>query len=130
MSEPWEYTLHIPNDPRAVAICRHTLRIVLIAHGVAHLVPVAELLGTELVTNAVQHTKGPAALRICWDVGTATLRIGVWDTDPNPPAPAPADALAEEGRGLALVRSCSDKWGWHLLTYNGKHVWCELGDAA
>ncbi|NGO73388.1 ATP-binding protein, partial [Streptomyces sp. SB3404] len=82
--EPWEYTLHVPNDPRAVPISRHTLRLVLRAHGLDRLLPLAELLGTELVTNAVTHTKGPAALRLLWD--GHTLRIGVWDTDPRPPS--------------------------------------------
>ncbi|NGO72028.1 ATP-binding protein [Streptomyces boncukensis] len=126
--EPWEYTLHIPNDARAVAVARHTLRLVLVAHGLHRLVPVAELLGTELVTNAVTHTKGPAALRLCWD--GRTLRIGVWDTDPTPPSPSPSEAYTEAGRGLALVRACSDGWGWHRLAYNGKHVWCDLAAAA
>ncbi|WP_434481999.1 hypothetical protein [Streptomyces sp. NBC_01340] len=43
------------------------------------------LLATELVTNAVQHTKGSAALRLRAENGT--LRIGVWDADPTPPHP-------------------------------------------
>ncbi|CAM5258168.1 non-specific serine/threonine protein kinase OS=Streptomyces glaucescens OX=1907 GN=SGLAU_12510 PE=3 SV=1 [Streptomyces glaucescens] len=35
----------------------------------------------------------------------------------------------EEGRGLALVRACSDLWGWQPLSRfgnRGKYVWCEL----
>lgn len=27
--DPWTYTLTIPNDPRAVTICRRTLRLIL-----------------------------------------------------------------------------------------------------
>ena len=130
--EPWSYTLHIPNDPRAVAVCRHTLRLVLTVHGLPHLASTAELLGTELVTNAVTHTKGPVAIRLCWS-GSA-LRLGAWDTDPTPPSPRPAavdsEAEADNGRGLTLVRACSDDWGWHQLTYAGKYVWCELGPEA
>jgi hypothetical protein len=78
--EPWEYSLYIPNDPRAVTISRRTLRLILTMHGLIRLVDVAELLATELITNAVRHTKGPAALRVRWSAGV--LRIGAWDADP------------------------------------------------
>jgi anti-sigma regulatory factor (Ser/Thr protein kinase) len=132
-SAPWEYTLYIPNDPRAVTICRRTLRLILTMHGLIGLVDLAELLATELVSNAVRHTKGPAALRVRWSAGV--LRIGAWDADPEPPEPPGTLAEitdAEEGRGLALVRACADVWGWQPLARNGnrgKFVWCELAAA-
>jgi anti-sigma regulatory factor (Ser/Thr protein kinase) len=130
---PWEYTLYIPNDPRAVTISRRTLRLILTMHGLIHLVDTAELLAAELVSNAVRHTKGPAALRITWSTGV--LAIGAWDTDPEPPEPpGPLNLCeeAEEGRGLALVRACADLWGWQPLSRHGnrgKLVWCELAAA-
>src|SRR5438093_10998028 len=80
---PWEYTLHIPNDPRAVTVCRRTLRLILTMHGLINLVDTAELLAAELVSNAVLHTKGPAALRVRWSP-PGTLRLGAWDADPEP----------------------------------------------
>ncbi|MFD0209507.1 ATP-binding protein [Streptomyces hirsutus] len=132
-NEPWEYSLHIPNDLRAVTISRRTLRLILTMHGLIGLVDVAELLAAELVSNAVRHTKGPAALRVCWSP-PGTLRIGAWDADPEPPEP-PVPFEREEweewesGRGLALVRACADVWGWQPLTREGdrgKYVWCEL----
>jgi anti-sigma regulatory factor (Ser/Thr protein kinase) len=129
-SEPWEYSLYIPNDPRAVTVCRRTVRLVLTVYGLILLVDTAELLATELVSNAVRHTKGPAALRLRWRSGV--LRIGAWDADPEPPEPPSAfgDLVdAEGGRGLALVRACADLWGWQPLARNGnrgKYVWCEL----
>ncbi|PZT69442.1 ATP-binding protein [Streptomyces sp. SW4] len=129
--EPWEYSLHIPNDLRAVTVCRRTLRLILTLHGLIRLADVAELLAAELVANAVRHTKGPAALRVRWS-GTGTLRIGAWDADPSPPEPPrPFEqaAEAEEGRGLALVRACADVWGWQPLARDGnrgKYVWCEV----
>lgn len=68
-SEPWEYPLYIPNDVRAVTVSRRTLGLILTLHGLINLVDVAELLATELVSNAVRHTKGPAALRVRWSAG-------------------------------------------------------------
>jgi anti-sigma regulatory factor (Ser/Thr protein kinase) len=130
----WEYSLHIPNDLRAVTVCRRTLRLILTMHGLIGLVDTAELLAAELVANAVRHTKGPAALRVRWSAGV--LRIGAWDADPQPPEPPRVlERLgeAEEGRGLALVRACSDLWGWQPLSRfgnRGKYVWCELARAA
>ena len=132
-SEPWEYSLYIPHDPRAVTVCRRTLRLILTMHGLIGLVDVAELLAAELVCNAVRHTKGPAALRVRWAAGV--LRIGAWDADPEPPEPPQAlERLmeAEEGRGLALIRACADAWGWQPLSRHGnrgKYVWCELASA-
>ncbi|GGO43033.1 MULTISPECIES: ATP-binding protein [Streptomyces] len=135
---PWQYTLHIPNDLRAVAICRRTLGVILAAHGLPHLSEAAELVATELVANAVTHTKGPAALRLLW--ADSVLRIEVWDADPTPPQPPVPPArdtlLREAGRGLALVKGCADGWGWYrpddseLPDGEGKFVWCELAEAA
>ncbi|MFF3730048.1 ATP-binding protein [Streptomyces sp. NPDC002476] len=128
---PWEYTLHIPHDPRAVTVSRRTLRLILAMHELTPLSETAELVATELVGNAVRHTKGPAALRLHW--ADHALRIGVWDADPTPPAPPlqpPSDThMFETGRGLDIVRNCTDGWGWHPLDSGGrfgKYVWCEL----
>ncbi|MFJ8792932.1 ATP-binding protein [Streptomyces sp. NPDC102462] len=131
--EPWEYCLYIPNDLRAVTVSRRTLRLILTVHGLISLVDVAELLATELVSNAVRHTKGPAALRVRWSAGV--LRLGAWDADPEPPEPPcrlDQATESEDGRGLALVRACADLWGWQPLTRHGnrgKYVWCELAAA-
>ncbi|MBC2868231.1 ATP-binding protein [Streptomyces mexicanus] len=132
-ADPWEYCLYIPNDPRAVTVSRRTLRLILTMHGLIRLVDLAELLATELISNAVRHTKGPAALRVRWSAGV--LRIGAWDADPTPPEPpVPLEQVVdlEEGRGLALVKACADLWGWQPLSREGnrgKVVWCELGAA-
>ncbi|WP_407698041.1 ATP-binding protein [Streptomyces apocyni] len=138
-TEPWTYTLSIPNDPRAVTIARRTLRLTLALHGLPQLTEAAELVATELVTNAVRHTKGPATLALRWSA--PILRIAVWDNDPRPPTPAPPLAAAAPiptpttGRGLALVEECTDNWGWYapgsqLKPSVGKFVWCELTQVA
>lgn len=131
--DSWEYSLHIPNDPRAVPICRRTLRLILTMHGLITLTDLAELLATELISNAVLHTDGPAALRVRHEAGV--LRIGAWDADPEPPdVPGRLADLpdTEGGRGLALVSACAGLWGWQPLSRfgsRGKYVWCELATA-
>ncbi|MFF5496215.1 ATP-binding protein [Streptomyces aquilus] len=133
-TDPWEYSLYIPNDPRAVTVSRRTLRLILTMHGLITLVDAAELLAAELISNAVLHTDGPAALRIRWRDGV--LRIGAWDADPEPPDPPQkltGDLDAESSRGLALVAATSDLWGWQPLSRfgnRGKYVWCELATTA
>ncbi|MHA5052344.1 ATP-binding protein [Streptomyces sp. SD15] len=139
VSPPWNYTLQLPHDPRAPGIARATLRTVLAAHGLGELAPAAELLASELLTNAHLHTQGPYALRI-----RATepdrLRIAVWDSDPRVPpgfgdrGPQPVDT-AEGGRGLHLVRAYADAWGAYVFgdagfREGGKLLWaeCRWGD--
>ncbi|MFI2200837.1 ATP-binding protein [Streptomyces sp. NPDC020192] len=134
MPETWDYTLQIPNDLRAVTIARRTLRLILTLHDLIGLVDTAELLATELVSNAVRHTKGPAALRVRRSP-EGMVWIGAWDTDPAPPdPPRPLEQVAEleEGRGLGLVIACAEYWGWQPAARfgsRGKYVWCELAAA-
>lgn len=99
---PWEYTLYIPHDPRAVSICRRTLRLVLTTHHLAHLVDLAEFLASELISNAIAHTDGPAALRLLHNKGV--LRLGAWDTDPGTARAAPS-SRPRRGRTRARTRA-------------------------
>ncbi|WP_194444866.1 ATP-binding protein, partial [Streptomyces calidiresistens] len=140
-AEPWRYELNLPRDPRVPGIARTTLRAVLRSHGLDELLDRAELLASELITNAVCHTGGPASLVLRWT--HPALRISVRDNDPNPSvarAPAPTlDARREalDGRGLLLLDALADRWGRHALSSGpsdtrspgaptGKSVWCEL----
>ncbi|MFF3897703.1 ATP-binding protein [Streptomyces sp. NPDC001812] len=132
VNPPWSYVLQLPHDPRAPRIARVTLRTVLGAHGLAELVPTAELVAAELLANAHVHTTGPYALRLR-AAEDGRLRIGVWDTDPRVPPGfgegAPLDVPpdeAENGRGLPLVRACASSWGVGALT-GGKVLWAECG---
>ncbi|TGA84577.1 ATP-binding protein, partial [Streptomyces sp. MZ04] len=109
--EVWSYALHLPHDPRAPRIARKTLRAVLYGYGLGELTDTAEILTSELVTNAYRHTAGPAALRLRGLDGGRGVRVGVWDTDPHVPPPfdrprtclPPLAQGAEGGRGLRLV---------------------------
>lgn len=132
----WSYALHLPHDPRAPRIARMTLRAVLPAYGMGELLDTAELLTSELVTNAYRHTKGPAALRLRALGGLdgeprSGVRVTVWDTDPHVPSPfGEPDERSLGGRGLLLVREWADRWGGCLVGDDhgrgGKVLWFEL----
>jgi anti-sigma regulatory factor (Ser/Thr protein kinase) len=101
-------------------------------------VATAELLVSELVTNAVRFSGDPArTLRYSEraDAGLISLSlrqfrdrllIEVFDTDTHPPVLADADDDAENGRGLMLVTALSKEWSYFLLHDGGKVVYCML----
>ena len=131
VSPPWAYTLHLPHDPRAPGIARSTLRSVLRAHRMTELAETAELLASELVTNAYRYSAGPYALRLRAPEPNR-LRLGVWDANPEIPPPfkgalSPPGADAEHGRGLHLVELCADSWGACPLQRGGKLLCVECG---
>ncbi|MFI0894975.1 ATP-binding protein [Streptomyces sp. NPDC020983] len=90
----------------------------------------AELLLSELVTNAVRHAVRPAGRLVAVDVELAPgrlLRVEVADACEAPPVPRPADAPdAEGGRGLLLVEALSAHWGTYPRRHVGKVVWFVL----
>jgi anti-sigma regulatory factor (Ser/Thr protein kinase) len=96
----------------------------------------AELLVSELVTNAVRFAGGPVAPQhysgrvnagIIWlsvrhfSVG---LLIEVFDTDANPPIFTDAAEDAENGRGLFIVDVLSKQWSYFFPPGGGKVVYC------
>jgi anti-sigma regulatory factor (Ser/Thr protein kinase) len=114
-----------------VAETRRLLRDNLRQWGVPALVDTAELLTSELVTNALRHTGGGAELTATLSPGPRNrLRIEVRDSLARrlPSARAAAAAAGDHGtsgRGLLLVEALSDAWGVHPRGA-GKVVWFEL----
>lgn len=142
VSPSWNYTLHLPRDPRAPGIARGAVRLILAAHELPQLAPAAELVAAELLANSHCHTKGPYALRVL-SADPDRVRVAVWDTDPRVPpgftreaAPEPPpDPDAEHGRGLHLVRAYAHSWGVSVLrelgaSRGGKLLWAECGSGA
>lgn len=122
-------------DLRAVADTRRRLRDQLRLWGVPALADTAELLATEIVTNALQHTGGGAVLTATLSPGPAKrLRVEVHDSLGRRPPRRPPGGVrpaddATSGRGLLLVEALADTWGIQA-SGAGKTVWFELGSAA
>jgi anti-sigma regulatory factor (Ser/Thr protein kinase) len=92
--------------------------------GFGHHRDTAELLVSELVTNAICHGNGDIRLTVRLDEGT--LRFEVHDeAAESVPHMRPAGDNDEGGRGLHLVGMLSSRWG-ATRTTTGKTVWFEL----
>ena len=83
----------------------------------------AQLLASELVTNAVLHARTPLVLGV--ELDGPRLRVTVEDGSAGLPARRRASHDATQGRGLVLVESLASAWGCDLTT-RGKRVWFEL----
>ncbi|MGH3344737.1 MAG: ATP-binding protein, partial [Carbonactinosporaceae bacterium] len=134
--------------PEAAAMARRFTGDTFAGWGLADVSDLAELLVSELVTNAVRHTVVPPlpAPQIAGVPGTATPRpagnlgreidlavrrgeqalwIEVSDSDVRLPRLRIASPEDEGGRGLYLVEALSARWGTRP-TSAGKIVWFEI----
>lgn len=83
----------------------------------------AELLTSELVTNAVIHARTDLTVSVA--VADGTAEIGVTDGSADLPRPRTAARTAEGGRGLRLVERLAEDWGVARVD-GGKQVWFAL----
>jgi anti-sigma regulatory factor (Ser/Thr protein kinase) len=124
--------------PSAVKLSRTLVHVTLKHWRLERLVDDAELVVSELVTNAVKAT-GITAREPSWSdqehLATIHVRlthlesaivIEVWDRDHTPPKPADAAPDAETGRGLAIVEALCVRWDYFPAIGGGKVVWAEL----
>jgi anti-sigma regulatory factor (Ser/Thr protein kinase) len=75
---------------------------------------------SELVANAVVHAQSD--LNVLLERWQHMIVVAVEDLSPMPPVVQAVDYLAESGRGLQIVESVADHWGYDL-TDVGKRVW-------
>jgi anti-sigma regulatory factor (Ser/Thr protein kinase) len=86
----------------------------------------AELLVSELVTNAVKYGPDGGEIRLLVDADDRRVRVTVRDTGSGPlPEMRAPDRLPHEGggHGLRLVDMVSDRWG---VERGSTRVWFEL----
>ncbi|MGH3310019.1 MAG: ATP-binding SpoIIE family protein phosphatase [Streptomyces sp.] len=109
-------------EPRSVARARELTRDQLADWNLDPIADTAELLVSELVTNALRHGAGDIRIRLLLD---RTLVCEVWDAGLVQPRRRRAHVTDEGGRGLQLVGLLSTGWG-SRRTHRGKTVWFEL----
>jgi anti-sigma regulatory factor (Ser/Thr protein kinase) len=118
--------------PSAVSCARlHTRQLLWEWGHTGDLAETAELLVSEIMTNAVRITQAEARdapVRLWLLADRTRLLVLVWDASPLPPVPmSTASADAENGRGLLLVEILSTRWDFFTHQHGGKVVWAALG---
>lgn len=120
-------TCELPAAPESVRAARHFTRTTLVRWDLSTLLDSIELVASELVTNALRYavpTATPGApIRLSLVRWTSRVVCAVRDPSGVAPVAKDPDYVAETGRGLHLVDSFSENWGWHPLSGAGKVVW-------
>ncbi|MFF8387412.1 ATP-binding protein [Streptomyces kanasensis] len=98
----------LPDDCRVRQMRRITAAY-LRSRGLLPVLHTAQLVVSELVTNAIRHGRGEVGLTVA--AGADGLRIEVSDDNPAPARLRPADEADECGRGLLLVDALATTWG-------------------
>jgi serine phosphatase RsbU (regulator of sigma subunit)/anti-sigma regulatory factor (Ser/Thr protein kinase) len=112
----------LPSELTSASRARSLIRRPLKRWGLADLIPTAELLVSELVTNAVRYAQGKIGLRLVLEGG---LVCEVLDESAALPRLRHPDDSDERGRGLQVVSQIAQRWGARRAA-SGKVVWCEL----
>lgn len=123
------YSVTLPREPESVRAARALVRTALAAWGLDAWADDSSVVVSELVTNAVRHTRCHALRVTVTRPGAETVRIGVVDRSTVRPVLSAAGPQDTCGRGLALVAALTRRWGTDQLPW-GKRVWGELGPEA
>jgi anti-sigma regulatory factor (Ser/Thr protein kinase) len=129
MADEWPLRsyLELGALPGAAPCARLHARQVLWEWGLSAFSENAELLVSELVTNAIQASLAAERIlpvRLWLSSDRSRLLIQVQDSNRCPPTRTDADGGGESGRGLLIVEAISTKWGWHPKEgQDGKMVW-------
>jgi anti-sigma regulatory factor (Ser/Thr protein kinase) len=102
--------------PESARIARWHVRAAFEYHGLGDYAYDAQLIASELVTNAIRH----AGANPAEEIGVSLLRVHnpesvaviVMDSSPYPPVRREVSADSERGRGLQIVEALSPHWEW------------------
>ncbi len=134
---PLRSYLALPALPVSVRSARLHARSLLPEWRMDGLADIAELLVSEMITNAVRASapladrqpepgQAPRArrMRLWLTSDRHSLLIQVWDADEHQPVRRDVGPDAEAGRGLLLIEALSQQWGCYVPDgQDGKIVW-------
>ncbi|WP_406101479.1 SpoIIE family protein phosphatase [Streptomyces sp. NBC_01003] len=112
----------VPCDPAAVAPVRSACLRQLDDWGLDGIAFTAELILSELITNAIRYGTQPIKVRMLYD---RTLICEISDGSSTAPHLRRAATTDEGGRGLFLVAHYAERWGTRYPP-RGKVIWAEL----
>jgi len=132
---PMQTDLELAALPSAVPCARGHVRSVAREWGLAELADTAELLASELVSNAIR-ASGRLSLRadlsfvpvvrITVTSDGESLVIRVWDASDDMPVRQEAGPDDDSGRGLMIIGALSADWGSYREPDGGKTVWARI----
>lgn len=111
----------LPANPHAPWSARRLIDGMCTRWQLAQLHESALVIGTELVTNALNHAGGPITLHVT--LRSYVLRIEV--SDPSTAQPKRSSEASTTGSGLRLVEALATHWNVKT-TPTGKTVWADL----
>lgn len=130
LREAAEYVHPLPHTPRAVSVMRRRARAVLADWNLSpDVAEDANLVISELLTNAIVHALPPATLRLSLVRvdGLSALRVEVTDAGPTLPAGQSAVGVDpdEQGRGRGIIQALAARYGIHVHS-DGITRWADL----
>jgi anti-sigma regulatory factor (Ser/Thr protein kinase) len=130
--------LELAAVPSAVPCARGHVRAVAHEWGLAELADTAELLASELMTNALQASEClpiradlaiVPVVRIWVTSDQTSMVVHVWDASDAMPIRQEATPGDDGGRGLMIIEALSADWGAYRKAEGGKVVWAMITSA-
>ena len=123
-------SLRAPHEPASVGKVRREVVNDLQTRDLPEqIVDEAEMVASELLTNAVRHARplSDGTIRVRWKIRGEVVEVEVTDAGGETvPHPAPRTVWLSSGRGLRIVRSIAHEWGV-TEDRTGTVVWATLG---
>jgi serine/threonine-protein kinase RsbW len=123
-------TVRAPHEPASVGKVRREVVNDLQTRDLPEsIVDEAEIVSSELLTNAVRHARplSDGTIRVRWKIRGEVVEVEVTDGGgESVPRPAPRTVWLSSGRGLRIVRSIAHEWGV-TEDRTGSVVWATLG---
>lgn len=121
----WQTSSLIPADAHGPAFARQLVGVELDHRGLGPLAADAQLLVSELVTNAHQHAPGPESYELEISADENWVRFSLADGSLSSPVLADVTPEKTRGRGILLVDMIASRWGTEPYR-DGKRVWAEI----
>ncbi|MED7930910.1 ATP-binding protein [Nonomuraea wenchangensis] len=124
--KPYTTSCPLPFQADSVKTARDVTRSTLRGWGLHDLSDDAALVVSELVTNAVRYamrSSGRREIELLLMRVSPHVLLAVADPSDEVPRRKEPDFISENGRGLYIVETYSQSWGWDRLARGGKAVW-------
>jgi anti-sigma regulatory factor (Ser/Thr protein kinase) len=132
-TDPRLVAFALPSIPESVRMARTRVRDALHFHGLGEYADDAEIITSELVTNAIDHVYGESigtiGITLTCAQNLEAVTVMVSDSSPQAPALREASSGSERGRGLQIVAALSAHWGWRPEG-GGKAIFAVLAQEA